>query len=91
MTKYLDYMQSGDEFAGMLEDSLNQLVAGSISKIHITNVISAIFCDNFGVEEVTDFNGWQCDWWSTMSHHNVKICVCGGAWYGTVDLFLEDD
>lgn len=86
----IDYNEHVNNFKAKVEELLDKLIAKEITGISIKNVISENFCKMFEVEEVIDFNGWQCDWWSKMKYKEVTIEVGGCAWYGTIGLGLED-
>ena len=53
-------------------------------KIQLTHVVSGDFEEDFNVNDVTDFNGWQCDWWSDMYYRNYTFHLSGEAWYGKI-------
>ena len=42
------------------------------------------FKNKFTMDEVTDFNGWQCDWWNEMEYRNYAFDLYGEAWYGRI-------
>ena len=56
--------------------------------ISISNIPSAQFCDLFNIE-AEEYNGWQCDWWSTLSYSGEDIHVFGCAWEASVELSIE--
>ena len=59
-------------------------------KIKIEHVVSGDFEedfeDDFEMDDVTDFNGWQCDWWNSMEYKGYTFALYGGAWYGTIEI-----
>lgn len=68
--------------------ALDDLLNNTIKKISISNIVSGNFVEEYEVEEVTDFNGWECDWWSSFSYKGHQINVYGCAWYGTIELSI---
>lgn len=59
-------------------------------EIQIRHIVSADFEEDFEnifeMEEVTDFNGWQCDWWNTMEYKDNIFNLYGEAWYGNIKI-----
>lgn len=76
------------EDKSVLKDSLYKLLNKKVKYIEIINIPSSEFCEIFNCE-AEDFNGWQCDWWSTFDYKNTLIQVTGCAWYGTVSLSIK--
>ena len=75
-----------------LDKKLDEIVnTGSDESIDISNIVSSEFYELYDIDEVTDFNGWQCDWWSLMHYKGRIFEVCGGAWYGTIEISLSDE
>ena len=56
--------------------------------ISISNISSSHFCELFDVEP-EEFNGWQCDWWSTLSKDGEELHIFGEAWYGKVEISTQ--
>lgn len=48
------------------------------------------FIEEYEVEEPTDFNGWQCEWRSTMNYEGKTIHIYGEAFYGRITLQLDE-
>ena len=64
--------------------------------IEINNVISDDFYEEYikpsGVDDVyEDTNGWELDWFNHMFWKDVRVEVSGCAWYGTIQLYLDDE
>lgn len=74
----------------LLENVLKEMLEDNTLEVRINNIVSQEFIDLYDVEEPTDFNGWQCDWWSYMYYEGTRINVMGGAFYGTIDLSIEE-
>ena len=74
----------------ILEIALTKLINSNLREINIKNIVSQEFIDLYDVEYPTDFNGWQCDWWSYMKYKGIKINVQGGAFYGTNYLSIDE-
>lgn len=75
-----------------LYKSLDLMIAEkNDNEISIINITSSEFCDLMSVEDVTDFNGWQCDWWSYFDYKFVRFNVSGCAWYGTISISIAED
>lgn len=76
-------------------EELKKLTQGNIQSIDCKIIASDAFyyLKEFGfeVEECTDFNGWQCDYWYSAVYRNIKYLVSGGAWYGNFEIRLADD
>lgn len=75
----------------ILETALNKLVNSDLEEIRIKNIVSQEFIDLYDVQEPTDFNGWECDWWSFMEYKGTKINVQGCAFYGTICIEKQED
>ena len=43
------------------------------------------------VEDNIDFNGWQCDYWTTGTANGIKYDISGGAWYGDYCICVSED
>lgn len=55
--------------------------------IVITGVISDEFVEAMNVDfDAMEFNGWECDWWSSFEYKGAKFNVRGGAYYGTMSI-----
>ena len=59
-------------------------------KIRIVNVPSCEIEDMFNLD-ITDFNGWQCDWWSHFYFEGTKVNVFGCAWYANATLTIGEE
>ena len=53
-------------------------------EIQLEHVVSGDFEEDFDIGDVTDFNGWQCDWWHHMTYKNHVFHLFGEAWYGRI-------
>lgn len=53
-------------------------------EIQLEHVVSGDFEEDFSMDEVTDFNGWQCDWWHHIIYKNHVFKLFGEAWYGRI-------
>ena len=73
-----------------IKKALDLLIKGETDNIHICNIVSSNFLELFDLDEPNDFNGWQCDWWSEMRYEGKTIAIFGCAFYGTVDLSIDD-
>lgn len=69
-----------------LNKCLDELVKDENMTIKITNIVSQEFIDMYNVDDPTDFNGWQCDWWSNMQYRFVTLNIYGCAFYGTISI-----
>ena len=63
--------------------------------IEINNIISNDFYEEYikpsGVDDVyEDTNGWELDWLNHFIWNGVRVEVQGCAWYGTIELCLDD-
>lgn len=74
-----------------IDNLLDQLLSGKAESVRIDNIISSTFTQLYEVEEVTDFNGWQCDWWSNLFYKGKRFNVFGCAWEGYVKISSEDE
>ena len=74
-----------------IDNLLDQLLLGKAESVRINNMISSTFTDLYEVEEVTDFNGWQCDWWSNLFYKGKSFPVFGCAWEGYVEISRNED
>lgn len=88
----INYLKE-ENFEKTLEDAMKNAIKAfeethEDQSIDIENIISSTFCNIFLIE-AEEFNGWQCDWWSKVYFEGYTFEVCGGAWYGTVNLLLE--
>lgn len=83
----LDYRQCTKEeiFSG-----LEKLTNNEITGISIKNIISSEARDLLNIDDIEDFNGWQCDWWAKCEYNGVRLAVSGGAWYGTLAIDIDD-
>lgn len=89
MEKSIDW--KSDNAAQILFKELDEMAGGkNTNKININHIVSQEFCELLDVNDVTDFNGWQCDWWSEFDYHGVRFAVYGGAWYGTIEISLPE-
>ena len=50
-------------------------------KIQLIHVVSGDFDEDFDLDDVTDYNGWQCDWWHNMEYEGYMFKLFGEAWY----------
>ena len=87
---------SNNDFEKILNQALKEGVekynndeAESI-KIRIVNVPSCEIEDMFNLD-ITDFNGWQCDWWSHFYFEGTKVNVFGCAWYANATLTIGEE
>lgn len=78
-TVKLDWKNLEDK--NSLDENIKKLKNNEIDSIEIKNILSCEIEDMFGLE-ITDFNGWQCDWWSSSEGLDFSGC----AWYGTVEI-----
>lgn len=66
------------------EDTIEKL------EIQIEHIVSGDFEEDFedifDMEEVTDVNGWQCDWWNQMDYKDYTFNLFGEAWYGNIKI-----
>ena len=66
------------------EDTIEKL------EIQIEHIVSGDFEEDFedifDMEEVTDFNGWQCDWWNQMDYKHYTFDLFGEAWDGNIKI-----
>lgn len=69
-----------------LDDYVNHKLR---EEVEIEHVVSDEFIEAYNVEDPTDFNGWQCDWWSSMEYKDEIIDVFGEAFYGKITLQLD--
>lgn len=74
-----------------IDKQIDRIIKGEIDGIQINNIPSSVFEDLYDVDEITDFNGWQCDWWSKMTYKNKRLDVGGCAWYATVGINRTDE
>lgn len=79
----IDWRETGAK--ELLEKSLDEMMTSEL-EIKINNIVSQEFIDLYDVEDPTDFNGWQCDWWSYMDYKGERINVMGEAFYGKINL-----
>lgn len=45
----------------------------------------------YDVDNVEDYNGWQCDWWSNMHYKDQTFAIFGEAWYGCITISNEGE
>lgn len=75
----------------LIDNALELYLNGQLKqKVIIRHVISSEFIEEYEVEEPTDFNGWQCEWWSTMNYEGKTIHIYGEAFYGRITLQLDE-
>lgn len=74
-----------------VEELLNRMTQGEDISIRITNIVSDEFCTLYGIDGYDECNGWQLDWWAKMDWKNTEINISGCTWYGTIDLFIDDE
>ena len=90
---YYDYKSESDFYNGItkiLDEGIKKYEEKNIPvEINISHIPSCVLEDLFDLE-VTDFNGWQCDWWSDFMYKGQKIYVMGGAWYVTATLTIGE-
>ena len=72
-----------------IEGALDNIIENG-GEIRLTHIISSDFLEMFGLDTPDDFNGWCCDWFTTMNYKGTKINIDGCAWYGTISLYLEE-
>lgn len=76
-------------------EKLVQLTEGKTNKIDCTLIASyaIAYLEEFGfeVEDCTEFNGWQCDYWYSAIYNDKEYKISGGAWYGDFEMTLEDE
>lgn len=75
----------------IIDKALDQLINHESKGFSISNIISSVFCEHYGIDDIDDFNGWQCDWWAKFEYKNVSIGVSGCAWYGTIGVGLSEE
>lgn len=75
-----------------IDKMLDKLISSEIDKsgFEISNIISGDFCEHYEIDDVDDFNGWQCDWWANFEYKGIALSVAGCAWYGTISVGFED-
>lgn len=74
-----------------LYQELDKMVKGTGSDvINISHIISEEFCSMMDVEDDKEFNGWECDWWGKFDYDGITFSVLGGAWYGSIQITLEE-
>ena len=74
-----------------IEKALDKLISNKLNEITVVNIPSQTFTELFDVDEVTDFNGWQCDWWSTMHYKGKSLNLFGCAWDASVVISADDE
>ena len=81
----IDYGETGSKqkVCEVLQNWINSESEEKL-EIQLIHVVSADFEEDFDVDECTDFNGWQCDWWSNLNYNGYKFNLYGEAWYGRI-------
>ena len=79
------------DFKKILHEGLLKIKNGEIEEISIQNIISNTFYNMFYMEEDTEFNGWECDWWNHFIYDNTRYLVYGCAWDGTISIALPEE
>lgn len=81
----IDYREENakQKVCKILDDWINSKKEEPL-KIQVIHVISGEFEEDFDLNECTDFNGWQCDWWNNLKYHDYKFELFGEAWYGRI-------
>ncbi len=73
-----------------INEQIERLIRGEIEEIDISNMPSYKIEELYKVKEITDFNGWQCDWWSTMSYKGKTLKLFGCAWNAYVEISIDE-
>lgn len=81
-----------------LEQAVKHLVDKEIDRFYfVTNACPGFFekeCERIGwkFDIDYDYNGWDVDWWGTITADKNKINIYGSMYYGTATLrLLEND
>lgn len=74
-----------------IDKYLDMIVNGELDGIEITNLPSGKFEEMYDVDDIEDFNGWQCDWWSTMHYKGMLFDVGGCAWNANIGINRNDE
>lgn len=78
---------SDTEIKNTIGGILDEVVKGNIDGVCLENIVSGRFCDIFDIDNAPeDTNGWQLDWWSSMTYKGVELQLSGCAWYGTLSV-----
>lgn len=70
-----------------LKEALDKWIesdADETLEVQLIHVVSGDFEEDFDLEETTDFNGWQCDWWNSLDYNGYRFNLYGEAWYGRI-------
>ena len=62
-------------------EAVEKLKNKEIDEICVSNMFSNEAERMFNLE-ITEFNGWQCDWWTEQE----GLCFSGCAWEGTFSI-----
>ncbi len=74
-----------------IDEALDKMIKGELKEIRIINIPSGNFIDMYDVDDITDFNGWQCDWWSKMHYEGKTLNIMGEAFYGIINISNDSD
>ena len=85
----IDYLKINGE-KEKIDEALDKLIAGEVDEVKISNIPSGNFEEAYDVDCITDFNGWQCDWWSKMHYKGETLAVMGCAFYGMISVSKEE-
>ena len=72
-----------------IDEALDKMVDGLLKELRIINIPSGNFKNMYDVDDITDFNGWQCDWWSKMHYKGKTFGVFGEAFYGEIHISAD--
>ena len=80
----------GKQFSALKEEIdtvLRKVIAGEYEKMHITHIVSSDFLELYNIkDDITDTNGWNCDWWHSFCFDGKKIKIFADAFYGNIVL-----
>ena len=77
-----------EEIKKGLEEGKTHFDVAGICPSDFEDVLSRV---GFSVGEVSDFNGWQCDYWCSATKDGVKWAISGGAWYGDCSICIDEE
>ena len=79
------------EVVEKVKETLKDFFKGSFDGVGVKNITPVVFqqclesCD-VDINEDTDYNGWECDYWYTCTHEGQVYTVNGGGWYGNATI-----
>lgn len=78
-----------------MKEIIEKIANREIEKHHFVGVCPRYFEDlceinNWNFDLNSDYNGWQVDYWATITIDNTKVVYINGTMYnGTADLYFE--